>query len=132
VTPTTPAAEGERRRDSAHALLHARRATLIRRVQRALVVHLLDHGPDTSDPVRDVVPIPLGTDPRLVGAAIRDLALAGLIRQAGRRRSRRPVAHGRDLPVWAIADRAAALDWLRGHPESPDADSGAPPTGSLF
>jgi hypothetical protein len=52
-----------------------------------------------------------------MGAAVRELANLGLIHRAGLSRSVRPEAHGRDLPVWAIADRAAALNWLSSHPE---------------
>jgi hypothetical protein len=69
--------------------------------------------------VRDLVPIPQGIDPRLVGAAVRALAELGLIRRAGLTRSTRPEAHGRDLPVWEIADRDAAAAWLSAHPELP-------------
>jgi hypothetical protein len=129
TNPDPGLTEGERRRDAAHALIRARRAALARRVQRAFVRHLLDHGADTTDPVRDQVPIPLGTDPRLVGAAVREQALAELIRQNGRRRSRRPVAHGRDLPVWAIIDRAVALDWLREHADIADPEPDVLPAG---
>src|SRR5262249_12513511 len=79
---------------------------------------------------RDDVPIPPGTDPRLVGAAVRDLALAGLIRSAGRRRSRRPEAHGGQVDVWAVTDRAAALAWLAAHPDTTDPEPDAPAPGS--
>jgi len=115
--------DGDRRRDHALRLLRDRRAVLIRLVQRAYLVLLLDRGsPSTTDPVRAVVPIPSGTDPRLVGAAVRALADRGLIHRAGLSRSVRPEAHRRDLPLWALADRAAAFAWLDAHPELPDAD----------
>jgi hypothetical protein len=125
VTPSTPTpatghAEGERLRDDALRLLRDRRAVLVRRVQRAYLRLLLDRGPSTTDPVRAAVPIPAGTDPRVVGAAVRQLAELELILRAGMSRSVRPEAHRRDLPVWAVADRAAALGWLAAHPELPD------------
>ncbi len=118
----TPAGlvEGERRRDAALQLLRDRRAALVRRVQRAYLALLLDCGPSTTDAVRALVPIPAGTDPRLVGAAVRALAELDLIHRAGLSRSTRPEAHRRDLPVWAVSDRAAALAWLATHPELPD------------
>lgn len=120
ATTTTPAAgraEGERLRDAALALLRLHRAVLVRRVQRAYLDLLLTRGPSTSDPVRARVPIPPGIDPRLVGAAVRQLGELGLIRRAGLARSERPEAHGRDLAVWEIADRDAALAWLAAHPD---------------
>jgi len=73
--------------------------------------------------VRELVPLPAGIDPRLVGAGVRALALDRLIRSAGRERSRRPPAHGRWLDPWTIRDRAAALAWLSAHPELADADA---------
>jgi hypothetical protein len=112
--------DGEQRRDSALQLMRDRRAPLVRRVQHAFLSLLLDRGPSTTDPIRAVVPIPQGTDPRLVGAAVRQLAEEGLIRRVGLSRSARPEAHGRDLPLWAITDRSNALGWLAAHPALPD------------
>jgi hypothetical protein len=127
--PLSPAAggnEGERRRDEALTLLRDRRAALVRRLQRAYIDLLLMDGPITSDPLRAAVPLPSGTDPRVVGAAVRALATAGLIHRAGLARSTRPEAHGRDLPLWQIADPAAAAGWLADHPEPPEPDQGEP------
>lgn len=115
-----PMPDGEDRRDAALALLRWHRAVLVRRVQRAYLTHLFTAGADTSDPVRDLVPLPPGIDPRLVGAAVRGLAELDLIRSVGRRRSTRPQAHARQLDVWAVSDRDAALAWLTCHPEMPD------------
>jgi len=113
-----PAASGEALRDIALNLLRVHRAALVRRIQRAFLRHLLDNGPDTSDAVRALVPIPAGIDPRTVGAAVRALSAdCGLICSTGRQRSRRPEAHARNLDVWAIRDRAAAERWLIEHPE---------------
>jgi hypothetical protein len=55
-----------------------------------------------------------------VGAAVRQLAELRLIGRAGLSRSVRPQAHGRDLPLWTISDRAAALAWLATHPDLAD------------
>jgi hypothetical protein len=128
ATPSPVAAltEGEGRRDAALRLLRDRRAVLVRRVQRAYLAQLLDRGPSTVDAVRAAVPIPAGIDPRCVGAAVRGLATLRLIRRAGPDRSRRPVAHARDLPRWEIADRDAAAAWLAEHPDLPAPDAGEP------
>jgi hypothetical protein len=93
-TPTAGRAEGDRRRDTAHALLLLHRACLVRRVQRAYLDLLL--------------------------TAVRTLAELRLIRRAGLTRSTRPEAHGRDLPLWEIADRSAVLAWLAANPDLPD------------
>src|SRR5262249_41127675 len=106
-----------RRRDRAISLLLARRPVLVRRLQRAFLRWLLDHGPATSDVVRESVAIPTGIDPRVVGAEIRRLGAAELIGSAGRQSSRRAEAHGRKVDRWAIRDRVAALAWLDVHPE---------------
>ncbi len=118
-------------RDDALQLLRARRVVLVRRVQRAYLALLFD-GPSTTDPVRAVVPIPGGIDPRLVGAAVRALAELELIRRAGLARSTRPEAHGRDLPVWEIADRGTALAWLAAHPDLPNPSEDKPEQLTLF
>ena len=47
------------------------------------LLHLLTAGPSTIDPIRAAVPLPPGIDPRLVGAAVRALATARVIRRAG-------------------------------------------------
>ncbi len=113
-----PAASGEALRDAALYTFRTHRAALVRRIQRAYLRHLLDNGPDTSDAVRALVPIPAGIDPRVVGAAVRALSADdGLIVSTGRRRSRRPLAHARALDLWAVRDRAAAQRWLIEHPE---------------
>lgn len=110
-------ADGERRRDQAHLHLHRRRPELIRHVCRVFLARLLTVGPSTIDPVRVQVPLPSGTDPRVIGAAVRALACDRLIHSVGRERSRRPAAHARQVDIWAVSDRQAALDWLATHPE---------------
>jgi hypothetical protein len=127
ATSSAGLAEGERRRDEALTLLQLHRAVLVRRVQRVYLDLLLTRGPSTSDPVRALVPIPPGIDPRLVGAAVRQLAELGLIRRAGLVRSTRPEAHSRDLAVWELADRDAATAWLAAHADIPDPEPLAAP-----
>jgi hypothetical protein len=119
--------EGERRRDHALNLHRVHRPELLRRLQRAFLTHLLTSGPATSDPVRALVPIPTGTDPRVVGSAVRGLAEAGIIVSVGRRKSHRPQAHARQLEEWGIADDAKARRWLSDHPDlDPPADPAVP------
>lgn len=113
------ATEGEARRDAALAQLRSHRAAIIRDLTRAAVT-LAIQGEFTADDVRAVVPIPLDIKPVVVGAAVRTAAEAGIIAQTGeRRRSRRPEAHARDLPVWQLRDAAAAHAWLVAHPPLP-------------
>jgi hypothetical protein len=133
-TALSPAgrAEGERRRDTALALLAERRAALVRRAQRALLTQLLDGDLATADDVRAAVELPPGVDPRLVGAAIRSLAVEGVILSAGRTRSARPAAHARWVDLWAASDRDTALAWLASHPPLPDPEPAAPAQLTLF
>lgn len=108
---------GEALRDAALTLLRARRASIIRDLTRAAIRIALDQGTVTADDVRAVVPIPAGIRPAVVGAAMRDAADAGAIEHTGTyRRSTRPVAHARPLPIWRLADPAAAVAWLATNP----------------
>lgn len=120
-------AEGERRKAAAHALLAARRGRLIRRARRALLSHLVTAGTGTADDVADAAgPTDPGIDPRWRGDVPGALARAGIIRDTGRTvRSCRPEAHARRLPVWELADPAAAVAWLAAHPELSEPDSAA-------
>ncbi|MBM3983996.1 MAG: hypothetical protein FJ304_27750 [Planctomycetes bacterium] len=122
LSPIGNAGEGEARRDAALNRLRVHRPALVRRLQRAFVRHLLDFGPDISDAVRAVVPIPPGIDPRVVGSAVRTLATDYhvTVPTGGRKHSRRPESHARKLDVWAIRDRSEAECWLRDNPELPD------------
>lgn len=111
-------AEGERRRDEALAILRTRRsAALIRDLQVAAVRIALERGEVCADDVRALVPIPADINPKVVGAAFRELADAGILSNTGTyRRSCRPQAHARPLPVWRLADAAGAVAWLTAHP----------------
>ncbi len=116
-------AEGERRKDAAHALLAARRSRLIRRGRRALLTHLLTAGTATADDVADSAgPIDPSIDPRWRGEVPGPLARAGIIRRTGYIASCRPIRHASVIAVWELADRAAALAWLAANPELPEPD----------
>jgi len=110
--PRNGTAEGGARRDAALALLRGRRSVLIRQLQTAALRIALESGELTADDVRAVVPIPPGISPKVVGAAFRELAVAGLLRRAGYVISTRPVAHARPLTLWRLADPAGASAWL--------------------
>ena len=110
-------AEGERRRDEALARLRVHRAALIRELQAAALRVALDRGEVCADDVRALVTIPAGINPKVNGAALRELADAGILSNTGTyRRSRRPEAHARPLPVWRLADTAGAAAWLAVRP----------------
>jgi hypothetical protein len=113
--------EGESRKDAAHALLENRRALLIRRARRALLIRLLQAGTATADDVADGIGLTgNGIDGRWLGTVPGPLALAGIIRRAGYTRSARPTRHASILTVWQLADRAGATTWLARNPDSPD------------
>lgn len=118
-------AEGERRRDAALDLLRERRAVYVRRAQRALLTAALDRGTGTADDVAAAMDLPPDLDGRLLGAAPGALAHAGLICLAGYVRSTRPERHASVIAVWTLADRAAAVAWLRDNPDLPDLDGDA-------
>jgi hypothetical protein len=110
-------AEGLLRREQAVATFEARREVLLLRARRGLLLHALEAGHATPDDVRAVVDVPDGKDPCFFGDVGRYFAKAGLCRCVGRVRSSRPEAHGREILVWAIANREAVLAWLRAHPD---------------
>jgi hypothetical protein len=114
--------DGERRRDAALQLLRDRRASLIRRGQRALVGQLLSTGIATADDVRASQELSPGIDPRCMGAVPGELVFAGIIRPAGYVRTARPAGHGRPVLRWQLVDAAAARAWLAAHPALPDPD----------
>jgi len=114
--------EGEAKKADAMALLELRREVFINRGRRALLRAMLDgDGTATADDVRDLVELPTGIDAKLFGAVPHRLAYDGIIRNAGRVKTARAVAHGRWVELWRLADRAAAEAWLRSHPDLPDA-----------
>lgn len=116
-------ADGERRRDAALDLLRERRAVWVRRAQRALLTAAIERGEATADDVAAAVDLPPDIDGRLLGAAPGALAHAGLLWLAGYVRSTRPERHASVIAVWMLADRAAAVAWLRDNPDLPDFDA---------
>jgi hypothetical protein len=111
---------GEALRDAALELLATRRPALVRDIQRAAV--RLAHTAETftADDLRARVVIPAGINPVVVGAALRALAVAGVIRKDGTRNSTRKLAHARPNAVWTLADSTKAAAWLAANP-TPDA-----------
>jgi hypothetical protein len=83
----------------------------------------LDHGTATADDVRADVPLPDAIGPRAYGAVPLPLSELGIINHGGYTPTRRPEGHARPIAVWALSDRAAAIDWLSEHPELPDVES---------
>ncbi|MFH1417678.1 MAG: hypothetical protein ABII12_05250 [Planctomycetota bacterium] len=113
------AADGERRKLSAHATLAAQREVYVLRGRRALLRRLLDVGTGGADDVRDAVALPAGINPVCVGVVPGPLARAGVIERVSFAESRRPDAHARPITVWQLADRDAATAWLAAHPDRP-------------
>ena len=90
------------------------------------------NGTATTDDVRAVVELPPDIDPKLFGTVPHRLAYDRVIRNAGRVKTTRAIAHGRWVELWGLADRAAAEAWLRNHPDLPDPDQGDAVQGVLF
>jgi hypothetical protein len=111
--------EGERRKQDALTNLETRGETIVERGRRVLLRRLLESPTATADDVREAIELPGGLDARCLGAVPIGLARAGIIRSAGYVRSTRPEHHAGPIQLWALADRAAALAWLRSHPEAP-------------
>jgi hypothetical protein len=120
ITTSNRKASGTTGRDAAIELLESRRLVFVNRGRRALLLRLLTGEPATADDVRAVVELPETIDPVCLGAVPGSLARAGIITRAGFVATARPDAHARPVSVWSLADREAALEWLRGHPDKPD------------
>jgi hypothetical protein len=118
-------AEGEQRRDAALDRLRERRAALVRRGARLLAGRLLDNGSATMDDIAAELETPPDIDRRLVGAIPSTLAKAGVAVLTGYVRSTRPERHASVIATWGLADRAAAVAWLRDNPDLPDLDGDA-------
>ena len=113
--------EGEGKKAAALALLESRRQAFVNRGRRALLtVMLIGDGTATADAVRDLETLPPGIDAKLFGSVPHRLACDGIIRNAGRVKTARAVAHGRYVELWRLVDRAAAEAWLNSHPDLPD------------
>ncbi|MCC5831324.1 MAG: hypothetical protein JJU36_17940 [Phycisphaeraceae bacterium] len=97
--------------------LEARRADLVLRGRRALLLALLEHGTATADDIRERVHVPEDIDPKALGAVPRLLANLKIIEAGGYVSSRRSDAHARPIRLWHLVNAAAALQWLADHPE---------------
>ncbi|MDA1053797.1 MAG: hypothetical protein O3C40_25390 [Planctomycetota bacterium] len=111
---------GTKARDAAIELLEERRQVIVNRGRRALLTRLVTGATATADDVRAAVELPETIDPVCLGAVPGALARAGIITRAGFVATARPDAHARPVSIWSLADREAALEWLRGHPDKPD------------
>jgi hypothetical protein len=122
-TPEAGLEEALRRKKEAFVKLEVWRKTLLLKGSRALLIKALEAGTSTADDVRRVVDTPFRKDPRFFGKVSDPLTRERIMHCVGHTRSTRPEAHGREIKVWAVVDREAALAWLRSHP---DPDSPAP------
>lgn len=112
--------EGEGWRDTAHAILQARRDVIVLRARRVLLLTLLERGTATADDVREAIDLPAAVDPVCFGAVPGTLARAGIIRRDGYVPTSRADAHARIVSVWKLVDRTAAERWLSTHPDVPE------------
>lgn len=113
---------GRALKESAHAILEARRERFLMQGRRellgvALGRHtVLERGKATPDDVRERLTLPSDIGPVCLGAVPKPLVLAGIIRRVGFVTTSRPVAHARQVSVWELVDPDAARQWLADHP----------------
>jgi hypothetical protein len=113
--PPPQARDAQARKLHALATLQAQHGTRVLAAQRAMVRVLLERGECTIEHVRAALRLPDGKPTRWLGAVPGELRRAGIIRRAGFAETTRAVAHARPVSVWELANRAAALLWLREH-----------------
>ena len=106
---------GEQLRDKALDLLAEHRSELILELQRCAMRIALDRADFTADDVREAMPIPIGTNPVVLGSAIGSLSRGGYLKQIGYRKSTRAVAHRRPVAIWYAQDKEACQHWLDNH-----------------
>ena len=111
---------GDERKIAALNLLDERRAVYINRGRRVLLRRLLAGATATADDVRASVELPVGIDPRCLGAVPRSLAKVGIIRSAGFVKSTRPERHASFIHTWELNDGQKAIAFLQDHPDQPD------------
>lgn len=102
-------ADGERRRDEALALVAARRPVPRWRAQLNLLEAMRSR-PDRCGSGDDCTEVgyEYADNGSHVGAAVRELAVRGIIRRVGHVRSSRPSRKGNETKVWTLTDDAAA------------------------
>lgn len=110
-------AEGERQKDKALDLLSCRREAYVQLGRRALLERLLESEAATADDVRQSVKFPEGISPKCFGAVPGPLEKMGIIVPDGFQKTARPAGHARPVTVWRLRDRAAAVEWLKNHPD---------------
>jgi hypothetical protein len=110
-------AEGERRKENAHARFEATRNAILTHARRMLLLRMLEHGKAAVDEVREAIPVPTHCNPKLFGAVPGPLASAGIIARTGYRPTTRPEGHARPVSVWGLVDPGGAEAWLRNNPE---------------
>lgn len=109
---------GDELKAQALARLAAKRPVIIRRSQRALLLHLLDgHQTVCADDIRAAVACPKGINPKCFGVVPTELAKLGIITKVGFKNTRRPKGHSRPVSEWGLLDAAAAQQWLAKKPE---------------
>ncbi len=112
--------EGAIRRDAELFRLRVVHHPIIVRLERAFVKALLEKvHPLPADYVYELVPLPAGWNPKLMGAVFRGLDVARVIRCVGHTKSARPERHGGDVRSWELVSTEAATAWLAAHPEPP-------------
>jgi hypothetical protein len=92
---------------------------LARRGARRLVELALAGQRVSADDLHDELRLSELIRHKWIGAIVRHLAIAGVIRRCGAEPSRRPVCHARLQSIWCLADRSVAERWLVDHPEIP-------------
>lgn len=109
---------GRALKDSAHAILEARRDRFITQARRELLAVLLERGTASADDVRERLTLPADIGPVCLGAVPKPFALARIIRRIGFVTTARPEAHARQVSVWELVEPDAARQWLADHPTS--------------
>jgi hypothetical protein len=92
---------------------------------------ITEHGEASADDIRSRLTLPPDIDPTLIGPAVRQLRMAGVIKRVGRdAESSRPIAHGRPLPLWSVTTPEAAQQWRTENPPPSPVDDTTPPAAS--
>jgi hypothetical protein len=74
------------------------------RAKHALLSAVIELGEATTDDAHERFELPLSVDQRAWGTITCALRLAGLIQRVDDAQTRRQIAHGRRIGVWAVAD----------------------------
>ncbi len=88
------------------------RQQYLRRLQAAILRHILYRGNVHADADRTIRPLPDGALPNTVGAAFSGLEVTGLIEAIGFERSGRESRHRGVSRVWRVCDQVRARGYL--------------------